>query len=84
MLPCLSHNELLPRSRGPASSQPCIGAKTCSFCRCSAAPPQVAATLNDQTKKLEKIVDDLNEIEFTMKKASAVIRDITRGLLTDK
>ncbi|KAG2434695.1 hypothetical protein HXX76_007585 [Chlamydomonas incerta] len=45
---------------------------------------QVASTLHDQTKKLEKIVDDLNEIEFTMKKASAVIRDITRGLLTDK
>lgn len=44
----------------------------------------VAATLSDQTKQLEKIVDDLNEIEFTMKKASKVIRDITKGLLTDK
>ncbi|KAG2491964.1 hypothetical protein HYH03_009695 [Edaphochlamys debaryana] len=44
----------------------------------------VASTLHDQTQKLEKIMDELNEIEFTMKKATAVIRDITRGLLTDK
>ncbi|EFJ47278.1 Qb-SNARE, NPSN-family [Volvox carteri f. nagariensis] len=41
-------------------------------------------TLNDQTKKMEDIVDQLNEIEFTMKKATQIIRDITRGLLTDK
>ncbi|GIL91658.1 hypothetical protein Vretimale_9586 [Volvox reticuliferus] len=41
-------------------------------------------TLADQTKKMEGIVNDLNEIEFTMKKASQIIRDITRGLLTDK
>ncbi len=34
--------------------------------------------------QLNSIVDDLNEIEFTMKKASKVIRDITRGMLTDK
>ncbi|GLC53382.1 hypothetical protein PLESTB_000738700 [Pleodorina starrii] len=45
---------------------------------------EIAGTLDAQTKKMEKIVDDLNEIEFTMKKASQVIRDITRGLLTDK
>ncbi len=44
----------------------------------------MAATLGDQTNQLNKIVDDLNEIEFNMKKASAVIRDIARGLLTDK
>lgn len=43
-----------------------------------------AATLNDQTTQMNKIVDDLNEMEFTMKKASKVIRDISRGLLTDK
>ncbi|GLI67196.1 hypothetical protein VaNZ11_011118 [Volvox africanus] len=41
-------------------------------------------TLDAQTKKMEGIVNDLNEIEFTMKKASQIIRDITRGLLTDK
>jgi hypothetical protein len=29
-------------------------------------------------------VDDLNEIEFTMKKASRVIADITKGIMTDK
>ncbi|GAX79492.1 hypothetical protein CEUSTIGMA_g6933.t1 [Chlamydomonas eustigma] len=45
---------------------------------------QAAQGLNDQTEKLNKIVDDLNEIEFTMKKATKVISDITRGLLTDK
>jgi SNARE protein len=45
---------------------------------------QAAQGLNDQTDKLNKIVDDLNEIEFTMKKATKVISDITRGLLTDK
>jgi hypothetical protein len=45
---------------------------------------QAASALNDQTGKLNQIVDDLNEIEFTMKKASKVIGDISRGLLTDK
>lgn len=45
---------------------------------------QTAATLGDQTQQLNKIVDDLGEIEFTMKKASKVIRDIGRGLMTDK
>lgn len=43
-----------------------------------------ASTLHDQTGQMNKIVDDLNEMEFTMKKASRVIRDISRGLLTDK
>ncbi|GFR50445.1 hypothetical protein Agub_g12666 [Astrephomene gubernaculifera] len=45
---------------------------------------QVAATVGEQTKKMEDIMDKLNDMEFTMKKASKVIRDITRGLLTDK
>ncbi|MEW5303664.1 MAG: hypothetical protein WDW36_006335 [Sanguina aurantia] len=43
-----------------------------------------AATLGDQTKQLNKLVDDLNEIEMDMKKATKIIGDITRGLLTDK
>jgi hypothetical protein len=30
------------------------------------------------------VVDDLNEIEFTVKKASKVIADITKGIMTDK
>lgn len=45
---------------------------------------QTASTLAGQTKQLEKVVDGLNEIEFNMKKATKVIRDITRGLATDK
>jgi SNARE protein len=52
----------------------------------SAAPSssQTAATLHEQTQQLNKIVDDLNEIEFTMKKATKVIADITKGIMTDK
>lgn len=52
-----------------------------------ARPPaagQTAATLHDQTQQLNKVVDDLNEIEFTMKKATRVIADITKGIMTDK
>jgi novel plant SNARE len=45
---------------------------------------QTAAALNDQTRQLNKIVDDLADIEFNVKKATKVIGDITRGLLTDK
>ncbi|GBF88675.1 hypothetical protein Rsub_01574 [Raphidocelis subcapitata] len=45
---------------------------------------QTAVTLHEQTGQLNKIVDDLNEIEFTMKKASRVIADITKGIMTDK
>jgi hypothetical protein len=48
------------------------------------AAPQTAATLHEQTQQLNKIVDDLNEIEFTMKKATKVIADITKGIMTDK
>ena len=45
---------------------------------------KTAETLEGQTKQLERVMDDLDEIHFTLKKASAVIRDITRGLATDK
>mmetsp|Transcript_20025 Transcript_20025/g.50810 ORF Transcript_20025/g.50810 Transcript_20025/m.50810 type:complete len:287 (-) Transcript_20025:535-1395(-) len=45
---------------------------------------QTAGAIHDQTKQLNKIVDDLNDIEFNVKKASKVITDITRGMLTDK
>jgi hypothetical protein len=45
---------------------------------------QTAAALNDQTRQLNKIVDDLADIEFNVKKATKVIGNITRGLLTDK
>lgn len=45
---------------------------------------QTAATLNDQTKQMEGILNDLDDITFNMKKAQKVIGDITRGLATDK
>ena len=45
---------------------------------------QTAETLDQQTKQLEKVIDDLEEIHFSMKKARQVIRDITRGIATDK
>lgn len=45
---------------------------------------QTAVTLHDQTQQLNKIVDDLNEIEFTMKKASKIIADIGKGIMTDR
>lgn len=45
---------------------------------------QTAETLQIQGKQLEKISDDLDEIHFSMKKARQVIRDMARGLATDK
>ena len=45
---------------------------------------KTAAKLDDQTKQLERVVDDLDQIHFSMKKASRVIRDITRAIATDK
>lgn len=45
---------------------------------------QTAETLQGQTRQLEKVIDDLDEIHFTMKKARQVIRDMTRSLMTDK
>ena len=45
---------------------------------------QTAEALRGQTKQLEKIVDDLVEIHFSLKKSFGVLKDITRGLATDK
>ncbi|KAA6420337.1 MAG: putative plant SNARE 11-like, partial [Trebouxia sp. A1-2] len=45
---------------------------------------KTAAKLDDQTKQLERVVDDLDQIHFSMKKAQKIIRDITRGIATDK
>lgn len=45
---------------------------------------QTAETLQGQTRQLEKVIDDLDEIHFTMKKARQVIRDMTRSIMTDK
>ena len=45
---------------------------------------KTAEKLNDQTKQLERVVDDLDQIQFSLKKASRIIRDITRSIATDK
>ena len=45
---------------------------------------QTAETLQLQGKQLEKVADDLDEIHFTMRKARQVLRDMARGLATDK
>lgn len=65
----------------------CVSAVRCSLVTCCvlcADLMQTAATLHDQTQQLNKIVDDLNEIEFTMKKASKIIADIGKGIMTDR
>ena len=43
-----------------------------------------AETLDQQTEQLERVLDNLDEIQFSLHKAKQVIRDITRGLATDK
>lgn len=43
-----------------------------------------AVTLDGQTKQMEQVLDSLDDIQFSLKKAGQVIRDITRGLATDK
>lgn len=48
------------------------------------AVSQTAAELKEQTRQMERVVDDLDDIEFTMKKARKVLVDLTRGILTDK
>lgn len=45
---------------------------------------KTAEKLHDQTKQLERVVDDLDQIHFSLKKASRIIRDITRSIATDK
>ena len=43
-----------------------------------------AETLDAQTEQLERTLDNLDRIEFSLKHAKRVIRDITRGMATDK
>lgn len=45
---------------------------------------QTAETLQTQGGQLSKISHDLDEIHFSMKKARQVIRDLARGLATDR
>ena len=34
--------------------------------------------------RCSQVIDDLDEIHFTMKKARQVLRDMARGIMTDK
>lgn len=43
-----------------------------------------AETLKGQTEQMERIVNDLEDVHFNLKKASQMIRDITRTMATDK
>lgn len=45
---------------------------------------KTAETLHQQGEQMERVLDALDEIKFSMKKANQVIRDITRSLATDK
>eukprot|EP00959_Pyramimonas_sp_CCMP1952_P428149 8967129-Pyramimonas_sp.AAC.2 len=45
---------------------------------------ETAVKLQGQTQQMEKIVDDLDQIHFSLKKAKRLVRDIARGLATDK
>ena len=45
---------------------------------------ETAAALQGQTKKMEAVVNELDEIEFTLKKAKTLLRDLGRALATDR
>ena len=45
---------------------------------------KTAETLHQQGQQMERVLDALEEIKFSMKKANQVIRDITRSIATDK
>ena len=45
---------------------------------------KTAETLQAQGEQMDRVLDTLEEMRFDMKKAGQVIRDITRGLATDK
>eukprot|EP00793_Prasinoderma_coloniale_P003618 PRCOL_00002993-RA len=43
-----------------------------------------AQALREQTEQIRRVEDDLDDMEFTLKKAGKVLQEITRGLATDK
>ena len=45
---------------------------------------KTAETLHQQGQQMERVLDALDEINFSMEKANQVIRDITRSMATDK
>ena len=45
---------------------------------------ETAGKLKVQTEQMEKVVRDLDDIHFNIKKAGRLMRDITRQMATDK
>ncbi len=45
---------------------------------------KTAETLQAQGQQMERVLDALDDIKFSMKKANQVLRDITRSMATDK
>ena len=45
---------------------------------------ETAIKLQGQTQQMEKIVEDLDQIHFSLKRARRLVRDIARQLATDK
>ncbi len=43
-----------------------------------------AGKLKEQTQKLDEITDELDELQFSVRKSMNLVRDITKGLATDK
>ena len=61
-----------------------LSAECCSHARAVQVGARTAETLQGQGEQMERVLDALHEIQFSMKKAGQVIRDITRGIATDK
>ncbi|EIE27118.1 hypothetical protein COCSUDRAFT_55142 [Coccomyxa subellipsoidea C-169] len=66
-----AQDESLLRAQKIVESTVDIGSKT-------------AETLHAQGQQMERVLDNLEEMRFDIKKGGQVIRDITRGLATDK
>ena len=43
-----------------------------------------AEALHAQTKQMERVINDLDEIKFTLKTAGNLVRELTKSLATDK
>ena len=43
-----------------------------------------AGKLKEQTQKLDEITDELDELQFSVRKSLNLVRDITKGLATDR
>ena len=45
---------------------------------------KTAETLHGQTEQMERVMNDLDEVKFSLQKATKVMRDISRSMATDK